>query len=52
MQYESDDGQIKVFISNMCLDLLRRSPMWKADGTFKSAPKGFTQVTLIFPILN
>uniref|UniRef100_A0A914XGD7 MULE transposase domain-containing protein n=1 Tax=Plectus sambesii TaxID=2011161 RepID=A0A914XGD7_9BILA len=44
LRFESDDGLIKVFVSDVGLDLLRRAPMWKADGTFKSAPREYMQV--------
>uniref|UniRef100_A0A914VWA3 MULE transposase domain-containing protein n=1 Tax=Plectus sambesii TaxID=2011161 RepID=A0A914VWA3_9BILA len=44
LRFESDDGLIKVFASDTGLDLLHRAPMWKADGTFKSAPRDYMQV--------
>uniref|UniRef100_A0A914WSV9 MULE transposase domain-containing protein n=1 Tax=Plectus sambesii TaxID=2011161 RepID=A0A914WSV9_9BILA len=47
LRFESDDGNIMVFISDLGLDLLRKAPMWKADGTFKSALKNFMQVYTI-----
>jgi hypothetical protein len=44
LRFELDDGRIKIFGDDNGLELMRRAPMWKCDGTFKSAPKGFTQV--------
>uniref|UniRef100_A0A914UWE5 Uncharacterized protein n=1 Tax=Plectus sambesii TaxID=2011161 RepID=A0A914UWE5_9BILA len=44
LRFESDDGLIKVFASDTGPDLLHRAPMWKADDTFKSAPRDYMQV--------
>lgn len=46
-QLEMKSDNTIVFVDDRGLDLLRRSPVWKLDGTYKSAPKGYQQVYTI-----
>lgn len=46
-QLDVDSDNMVVFIDDRGLSLLRRSAVWKLDGTFKSAPQGFKQVYTI-----
>uniref|UniRef100_A0A914WJV5 MULE transposase domain-containing protein n=1 Tax=Plectus sambesii TaxID=2011161 RepID=A0A914WJV5_9BILA len=46
-QLEVDSDNMVVFADDRGLGLMRRSPVWKLDGTFRTAPKGFYQVYTI-----
>uniref|UniRef100_A0A914WV65 MULE transposase domain-containing protein n=1 Tax=Plectus sambesii TaxID=2011161 RepID=A0A914WV65_9BILA len=46
-QLEVDSENMVVFADDRGLGLMRRSPVWKLDGTFRTAPRGFYQVYTI-----
>jgi hypothetical protein len=50
MRYDNrtQNGRIIIFISDNGLLMLHQADHWQMDGTFKSAPQGFSQVYIIY----